>query len=79
MDKEKLIKAVQINDSISGLRTLIHAIEQFKTGYSKIYVRQEESRNIVYIPDELKKPIMALIEDHYKSKLQEFEQKFKEL
>lgn len=79
MNEEKLIKAVQINDAIRALREKLRTIEQFKTGYCETYLRQERCPATVLVPDELKKPIMALIEDHYKSKLQEFEQKFKEL
>ena len=79
MDKEKLFKAAQINDAIGNLRTKIHTIEKFKTDDVKINIRQDGFNTSVMIPDELKKPIMALIDDHYKSRLEKLEQEFEEL
>ena len=79
MDKEKLNKAMQINSAIEGLRAKIRTIEQFRTCYCETYLRQEGYPTTIQVPDELEKPILVLIEDHYKSKLQEFEQEFKEL
>ena len=79
MDTEKLNKALQITSAIEGLRAKLHVIEQFRTYYRETYLRQEGYPATVLVPDELEKPILALIEDHYKSKLQELEQEFKEL
>lgn len=79
MDKEKLNKALQITSAIEGLRAKLHVIEQFRKYYRETYLRQEGYPTAILVPDELEKPIFALIEDHYKSKLQEFEQEFKEL
>lgn len=79
MDKEKLFKAAQINDAISNLRTKIHTIERFKTYDFKINMCQEGFNMTITISDELKKPIIAIIDDHYKSRLEKLEQEFEEL
>jgi hypothetical protein len=79
MDMEKLNKALQITSAIEGLRAKLHVIEQFRKCYCETYLRQEGHSTTVLVPDELEKPILALIEDHYKSKLQELEQEFEEM
>lgn len=79
MDMEKLNKALQITSAIEGLRAKLHVIEQFRKCYCETYLRQEGYPTPVLVPDELEEPILALIEDHYKSKLQELEQEFEEM
>ncbi len=79
MDKEELNKALQINSAIEDLRAKLRVIEQFRKYYFETYLHQEGYPTTVLVPDELEKPILALIEDHYKSKLQELEQEFEEM
>ena len=79
MDTEKLNKALQITSAIEGLRAKLHVIEQFRTYYRETYLRKEGYPATVLVPDELEEPILALIEDHYKSNLQELEQEFEEM
>ena len=79
MDTEKLNKELQITSAIEGLRAKLHVIEQFRTYYRETYLRQEGYPTTVLVPDELEEPILALIEDHYKSNLQELEQEFEEM
>lgn len=77
MDKEKLIKAKKLSGKIDDIIKAIGKIDSIKNNNQSIVVT--DCNRSVIIPPELKKPIMAIIDDHYKSRLEKLEQEFEEL
>ncbi|MFR1842988.1 MAG: hypothetical protein ACLUV3_00490 [Oscillospiraceae bacterium] len=77
MDKEKLIKAENLNHGINDIKFIIGKINDIESSYKDIYVTDYNCS--VAIPPELKNVLILLLKSHYEEALQELEQEFKEL
>lgn len=77
MDKEKLIKAENLNHRINGIKNIIGKINDIESNNRDIYVTNYNCSAV--IPPELKNVLILLLKSHYEEALQELEQEFKEL
>lgn len=77
MDKEKLIKAMEINRKIDDIKLVIGKTDDIINNNKGIFVTNYACSAV--IPPELKNVIIVLLKNYYEEELHKLEQEFKEM